>query len=443
MIWRNERDRLRMSEFLMNLLLMLDGIRGTDLGIRGCRKGVTRKAIALQNKIDAICAGENSDEKMETGNQELEDGVPAAGLLGIERSAENGATAGLDGSGVGNSEDSVDLAEDSIEESKGLNHVPQEHEKIDVVMDFVNTEGSNAIFSSVVSPTEETCIERGISVNIDLDEDNVDNVVEMLVQSNWKNEIKGEGKEDDDAGNLKFSANSDDLGEILGDLREEIEAGNDVEVVDEIMEVERNHLDAEIVNVPVTSVVEVNRETCPVNNLDFDEDNAEPVKEMLVESNAKHGIVECKKMEGEGDDSKRNGEFLVDSGDIDEMLGDSTEEWEGESCVEEQDKKMDVENKRKCEMLERMMEEDNKRAMQMTTQLYDRTRCNCRCLMLWQTGWSCWKSICVRQAQEQKEEQEQEQVCSYLYRVSDIMMILVFSFSFFVFIDFCFYSVKP
>lgn len=83
------------------------------------------------------------------------------------------------------------------------------------------------------------------------------------------------------------------------------------------MEVERNHLDAEIIDVPVTSAVEVNRETCPVNNLDFDEDNAETetVKEMLVESNVKHGIVECKKMEG--GDSKRNIEFLVDSGDID------------------------------------------------------------------------------------------------------------------------------
>lgn len=66
------------------------------------------------------------------------------------------------------------------------------------------------------------------------------------------------------------------------------------------MEVERNHLDAEIIDVPVTSVVEVNRETCPVNNLDFDEDNAETetVKEMLVESNVKHGIVECKRWKG-------------------------------------------------------------------------------------------------------------------------------------------------
>lgn len=40
----------------------------------------------------------------------------------------------------------------------------------------------------------------------------------------------------------------------------------------------------------------MNRETCPMNNLDFDDDNAEPetVKEMLVESNVKHEIVDVK-----------------------------------------------------------------------------------------------------------------------------------------------------
>lgn len=164
------------------------------------------------------------------------------------------------------------------------------------MMDLFNTDGSNAIFSFDVSPTEETCVELGMSVNIDLDEDNVDNAEEMLVQSNRKDEIKGKGQEEDDAGNLKFSTNSDDLGEISGDLREEFEGANDFEVANKTMEVERNHLDAEIIDVPVTSVVEVNRETCPMNNLDFDEDNSEPetVKEMLVESNAKHEIVECK-----------------------------------------------------------------------------------------------------------------------------------------------------
>ncbi|XP_042058511.1 uncharacterized protein LOC121802889 [Salvia splendens] len=52
------KERLRMSESLMSLLLKLDSIRGVDLGVRGCRKAVIRKAIGLQERIDAIVASE-------------------------------------------------------------------------------------------------------------------------------------------------------------------------------------------------------------------------------------------------------------------------------------------------------------------------------------------------------------------------------------------------
>ncbi|KAL1565336.1 hypothetical protein AAHA92_07563 [Salvia divinorum] len=52
------KERLRMSESLMSLLLKLDSIRGIDFGVRGCRKVVIRKAICLQERIDAIVAGE-------------------------------------------------------------------------------------------------------------------------------------------------------------------------------------------------------------------------------------------------------------------------------------------------------------------------------------------------------------------------------------------------
>ncbi|KAG6422437.1 hypothetical protein SASPL_119009 [Salvia splendens] len=51
------KERLRMSERLMSLLLKLDSIGGVDLGVRACRKAVIRKAIGLQERIDAIVAG--------------------------------------------------------------------------------------------------------------------------------------------------------------------------------------------------------------------------------------------------------------------------------------------------------------------------------------------------------------------------------------------------
>ncbi|KAL0357728.1 UNVERIFIED_CONTAM: BAG family molecular chaperone regulator 5, mitochondrial [Sesamum calycinum] len=56
LVRRDERERLRMNESLMCLLFKLDSICGVDSGVRVCRKAVIRKAIALQERIDAIVA---------------------------------------------------------------------------------------------------------------------------------------------------------------------------------------------------------------------------------------------------------------------------------------------------------------------------------------------------------------------------------------------------
>lgn len=56
-IRRDAKERLRMNETLMNLLLRLDSVRGVDSGVRDFRKAVIKKAIALQERIDAIVAG--------------------------------------------------------------------------------------------------------------------------------------------------------------------------------------------------------------------------------------------------------------------------------------------------------------------------------------------------------------------------------------------------
>ncbi|KAK4414948.1 BAG family molecular chaperone regulator 5, mitochondrial [Sesamum alatum] len=56
LVRRDERGRLRMNESLMSLLFKLDSICGVDSGVRACRKAVIRKAIALQERIDAVVA---------------------------------------------------------------------------------------------------------------------------------------------------------------------------------------------------------------------------------------------------------------------------------------------------------------------------------------------------------------------------------------------------
>ncbi|KAI3793900.1 hypothetical protein L1987_36523 [Smallanthus sonchifolius] len=54
LIRSDAKERLRVNETLMSLLFKLDSIRGVDSGIRDLRKSVTRKAIALQEKVDSI-----------------------------------------------------------------------------------------------------------------------------------------------------------------------------------------------------------------------------------------------------------------------------------------------------------------------------------------------------------------------------------------------------
>lgn len=70
---KEEKEKLRMNETLMSLLFKLDSICGMDFGVKLCRKAVIRKAIALQERIDAIAAAdslenyENDDRLTEIG----------------------------------------------------------------------------------------------------------------------------------------------------------------------------------------------------------------------------------------------------------------------------------------------------------------------------------------------------------------------------------------
>ncbi|XP_019173401.1 PREDICTED: BAG family molecular chaperone regulator 5, mitochondrial-like [Ipomoea nil] len=91
---RDERERIRVNEMLMSLLFKLDSVRGVDSGVRVCRKAVTRKAIALQERIDAIvnnshqqtqsesvdqipCIGDSSESELETGRTAYQSDNPA------------------------------------------------------------------------------------------------------------------------------------------------------------------------------------------------------------------------------------------------------------------------------------------------------------------------------------------------------------------------------
>ncbi|RAL44870.1 hypothetical protein DM860_003629 [Cuscuta australis] len=52
----NERERIRMNEDLMGLLLRLDSVPGVDPAVRDLRRNVSRKIVGLQEILDAVSA---------------------------------------------------------------------------------------------------------------------------------------------------------------------------------------------------------------------------------------------------------------------------------------------------------------------------------------------------------------------------------------------------
>ncbi|XP_006449859.2 BAG family molecular chaperone regulator 5, mitochondrial [Citrus clementina] len=57
----DEREKLRMNEALMGLLLRLDSVPGIDPSIREARRMVSRRIVSLQEILDGIC-GSNFDD---------------------------------------------------------------------------------------------------------------------------------------------------------------------------------------------------------------------------------------------------------------------------------------------------------------------------------------------------------------------------------------------
>uniref|UniRef100_A0A2P2NLD8 BAG family molecular chaperone regulator 5 n=1 Tax=Rhizophora mucronata TaxID=61149 RepID=A0A2P2NLD8_RHIMU len=51
----NEKERLRMNEALMSLLLRLDSVPGFDTTVREARRKVSRRIVELQEILDGIC----------------------------------------------------------------------------------------------------------------------------------------------------------------------------------------------------------------------------------------------------------------------------------------------------------------------------------------------------------------------------------------------------
>nr|AFK10146.1 BAG protein [Fragaria vesca] len=79
------KERLKVVETLMSLLLKLDSVKGVDSGVRDLRRSVIKKAIALQEKVEASAANHQTG-----GGHESAEPVTDSGLECSEESAETG-----------------------------------------------------------------------------------------------------------------------------------------------------------------------------------------------------------------------------------------------------------------------------------------------------------------------------------------------------------------
>ncbi|PON91849.1 BAG domain containing protein [Trema orientale] len=69
LIRRDAKERLTVNETLMSLLFRLDSVKGVDSGVRVCRKTVIKKAIALQERVDAVVAGDQAPEESKESDE--------------------------------------------------------------------------------------------------------------------------------------------------------------------------------------------------------------------------------------------------------------------------------------------------------------------------------------------------------------------------------------
>ncbi|XP_022955636.1 BAG family molecular chaperone regulator 6-like isoform X2 [Cucurbita moschata] len=84
LIRKDGKERIKFGEMLMSLLFRLDSVKGVDFGIRNFRKAVIKKAIALQEKVDSIAA---VDEATDVVHETLEAATAKCDSEAVDRSS--------------------------------------------------------------------------------------------------------------------------------------------------------------------------------------------------------------------------------------------------------------------------------------------------------------------------------------------------------------------
>ncbi|KAJ0704390.1 putative IQ motif, EF-hand binding, BAG domain, BAG domain superfamily [Helianthus annuus] len=161
LIRRDAKERLRVNETLMSLLFKLDSIRGVDCGIRDLRKAVTKKAIALQEKVDSI------------GQQTLDSYSPDEIVT-----PDNVGTSTLD---------QVTEASNSVDEIVDNSEVIEDDEDGSVVKNFSSAEAADVIREEKDNCVNEDKGNREILENL---MDDNENIKRLMAQISERNEMQ-------------------------------------------------------------------------------------------------------------------------------------------------------------------------------------------------------------------------------------------------------------
>ncbi|KAE9454804.1 hypothetical protein C3L33_13329, partial [Rhododendron williamsianum] len=319
LIRRENKERLRLNETLMALLFKLDSVRGVDSGVRELRKAVIRKAIALQERVDAIAAGvktlEETEDLLECQNVESEgNSVDRTPSLGVGEPDDN------EEADVVNSHD---LSRETGDES-GEVHCSDEEEAISETMDDQKMD-IDLVDASHASEIEQSVENFG-------DSDNSANQAPSLEVGETDGKEEADGLNDGD-----FSGKTvDETGEV--------HCPDEAEAIFETMDNEKMD---NIAEVGVGSEAEEDEEGCIVKQVVEDQlPTSEFVEEREeTDSHISNGIGDQNTSEGQKDRVRGEG-------------GDRT---------------------RNTELLERMMEE-NEKMMSLMTQLYEKNEAQTRML---------------------------------------------------------------
>ncbi|EPS67090.1 hypothetical protein M569_07689 [Genlisea aurea] len=129
LIQRETKERVRINESLMSLLLKLDSIAGSEFGVRALRKSVIRKVIALQETVDSLLPVENSGEDVSENTENDMDAVAeeppicdsGAGEEAMMDSVEMDAVE-MDAEGGANRQEEEDVAVAVADEAAEVNN---------------------------------------------------------------------------------------------------------------------------------------------------------------------------------------------------------------------------------------------------------------------------------------------------------------------------------